>query len=89
MTRQTNFIQLSKVELSSLKTLFSGGSGSNRKHNRARIIGLLEQNKSATEIAAGLLANDCLQRQKTLSGGRAGIGFDGEVALGQTITNYR
>lgn len=52
MTRQTNFIQLSKVELSSLKTLFSGGSGSNRKHNRARILGLLEQNKSATEIAA-------------------------------------
>ena len=35
-----------------MKTLFSGGKGSNRKHNRARILDLLEQNKSAAEIAA-------------------------------------
>ena len=39
-----------------MKTLFSGGSGSNRKHNRARILDLLERNKSAAEIAALL---DC------------------------------
>ena len=50
MARQTKSIQLSKEERSSLKTLFSGGSGSNRKHNRARILDLLEQNKSAAEI---------------------------------------
>lgn len=52
MTRQTNPIELSKEERSSLKTLFAGGSGSNRKHNRARILDLLAQKKSATEIAA-------------------------------------
>ena len=52
MTRQTNSIELSKEERRSLKTLFAGGSGSNRQHNRARILDLLAQNKSATEIAA-------------------------------------
>jgi transposase len=52
MARQTKSIQLSKEERSSLKTLFSGGNGSNRKHNRARILDLLERNKSVAEIAA-------------------------------------
>ena len=56
MARQTESIQLSKEERSSLKTLFSGGSGSNRQHNRARILDLLERNKSAAEISALL---DC------------------------------
>jgi transposase len=52
MARQTEFIQLSKEERSSLKILFSGGNGSNRKHNRARILDLLERNTPANEIAA-------------------------------------
>lgn len=52
MARQTEFIQLSKEEQSSLKTLFSGGNGSNRQHNRARILDLLARNTSANEIAA-------------------------------------
>lgn len=56
MAQQTKSIQLSKEERSSLKTLFSGGSGSNRKHNRARILDLLERNRSVVEIAALL---DC------------------------------
>jgi transposase len=52
MARQTEFIQLSKEERSSLKALFSGGNGSNRKHNRARILDLLARNTPASEIAA-------------------------------------
>ena len=52
MARQTESIQLSKEERSSLKTLFSGGKGSNRKHNRARILDLLARNTKASEIAA-------------------------------------
>jgi len=52
MARQTKSIQLSKQERSSLKNLFSGGSGSNRKHNRARILDLLARNTSANDIAA-------------------------------------
>ena len=52
MARQTKFIQLSIEERRSLKTLFSGGSDSNRKQTRARILDLLERNTSATEIAA-------------------------------------
>lgn len=52
MARQTKSIQLSKEERSSLKTLFSGGNGSNRKHNRARILDLLARNTPAAEIAA-------------------------------------
>lgn len=52
MARQTETIELSNEERSSLKTLFSGGSGSNRKHNRARILALLERNTAANEIAA-------------------------------------
>ena len=35
-----------------MKTLFSGGNGSNRKHNRARILDLLARNTPAAEIAA-------------------------------------
>lgn len=34
-----------------MKTLFSGGNGSNRKHNRARILDLLARNTPAAEIA--------------------------------------
>lgn len=52
MARQTKSIQLTKQERSSLKDLFSGGSGSNRKHNRARILDLLTRDTSANDIAA-------------------------------------
>lgn len=52
MARQTKFIQLSGEERRSLKTLFSGGSDSNRKQTRARILDLLARNTPATEIAA-------------------------------------
>ncbi len=52
MARQTKSIQLSKEERSSLKTLFSGGNGSNRQQNRARILDLLARNTKASEIAA-------------------------------------
>jgi transposase len=52
MTRLTESIQLSKEERRSLKTLFSGGNGSNRKQTRVRILDLLERNTPATEIAA-------------------------------------
>lgn len=56
MARQTEFIELSREERSSLRTLFSGGNGSNRQHNRARILDLLARNTKASEIAALL---DC------------------------------
>jgi len=52
MARQTESIQLSNEERSSLKTLFSGGNGSNRMQNRARILDLLERNTPVAEIAA-------------------------------------
>ncbi len=52
MARQSECIQLSSEERRSLKTLFSGGSDSNRKQTRARILDLLERNTPATEIAA-------------------------------------
>lgn len=52
MARQTESIQLSKEERRSLKTLFSGGSGSNRQQNRARILDLLARKTKASEIAA-------------------------------------
>ncbi len=52
MARQTESIQLSNEERSSLKTLFSGGTGANRKQNRARILELLARNTPASEIAA-------------------------------------
>ena len=51
MARQTEFIQLSKEERRSLKTLFAGGNASNRKHNRARILDLLAKHTSPPEIA--------------------------------------
>lgn len=51
MARQTEFIQLSKEERSSLKTLFTGGNGSNRKQNRARILDLLSKKTAPPEIA--------------------------------------
>lgn len=54
MARQTESIQLSKEERSSLKTLFSGGKDSNRKQTRARILDLLARKKSVAEIAASL-----------------------------------
>ena len=52
MARQTESIELSKEERSSLKTLFSGGKGSNRQQTRARILDLLARNTSANDIAA-------------------------------------
>ncbi len=52
MARQTESIQLSTEERRSLKTLFSGGNGSNRKQTRARILDLLARNTPAIEIAA-------------------------------------
>jgi len=51
MARQTEFIQLSNEERRSLKTLFSGGNGSNRQHNRARILDLLSKHTPPPEIA--------------------------------------
>ena len=52
MARQTESIELSKEERRSLKTLFSGGKGSNRQQTRARILDLLARNTKASEIAA-------------------------------------
>ena len=52
MARQTKFIQLSSEERSSLKSLFSGGSDSNRKQTRARILDLLERQTPPTQIAS-------------------------------------
>jgi len=49
MARQTEFIQLSKDEERSLKTLFRSGSGSNRRQTRARILDLLS--KQITPLA--------------------------------------
>ncbi len=51
MARQTEYIQLSKEEHAFLKTLFSGGNGSNRKHNRARILDLLAKQTPPPKIA--------------------------------------
>ena len=51
MARQTESIELSKEERCSLKTLFSGGNGSNRQQTRARILDLLARNTKASEIA--------------------------------------
>ncbi len=52
MARQTEFIQLSNEERSSLKTLLSGGSDSNRTQTRARILDLLERQTQPTQIAS-------------------------------------
>lgn len=51
MARQTEYIQLSKEERSSLKTLFAGGNCSSRKQNRARILDLLSKQTSPPEIS--------------------------------------
>lgn len=51
MARQTEFIELSKQEQCSLKTLFAGGSSSNRQQTRARILDLLSKHKTPPEIA--------------------------------------
>lgn len=51
MARQTEFIQLSKEERRSLKTLFADRSDSNRKQNRARILDLLSKQTPPPEIA--------------------------------------
>jgi len=51
MARQTEFIQLSKAEQSSLKTFFRAGSSSNRQQTRARILDLLAKQTTPPEIA--------------------------------------
>lgn len=51
MARQTEFIQLSKEERRSLKTLFRSGADSNRKQTRARILDLLDKKTAPPEIA--------------------------------------
>lgn len=51
MARQTEFIELSKAEQSSLKTFFRSGSSSNRQQTRARIIDLLSKQTPPPEIA--------------------------------------
>ena len=51
MARQTEFIELSKEERSSLKTLFRSGDGSNRKQTRARILDLLDKKTAPPQIA--------------------------------------
>ena len=50
MARQTEFIELSKAEQSSLKTFFRSGNGSNRQHTRARILDLLAKKTTPPEI---------------------------------------
>ncbi|MBA2748699.1 MAG: helix-turn-helix domain-containing protein [Tatlockia sp.] len=52
MARQTEFIQLSTEERRSLKTLFSGGSSSNRRQTRARMLDLLDRQTAPPQIAA-------------------------------------
>lgn len=51
MARQTEFIKLSKEDRSSLKTLFAGGTDSNRKQTRARILDLLDKETAPPKIA--------------------------------------
>ena len=51
MARQTEFIELSAEEQSSLKTFFRSGNGSNRQHTRARILDLLAKKIVPAEIA--------------------------------------
>lgn len=50
MARPTEFIQLSKEERRSLKTLFRSGVDSNRKQTRARILDLLDKKTAPPEI---------------------------------------
>lgn len=54
MARKTEFIQLSKEERSSLKTLFRAGRGANRKLTRARILDLLDRKVPPADIAETL-----------------------------------
>lgn len=51
MARQTEFIELSTEEQSSLKTFFRSGKSSNRGQTRARILDLLSKQTSPPEIA--------------------------------------
>jgi len=51
MARQTEYIQLSKEEQSSLKTFFRSGNSSNRQQTRARILDLLAKKTTPPEIA--------------------------------------
>ena len=51
MARQTEFIELSKAEQSSLKTFFRFGKSSNRQQTRARILDLLSKQTTPPEIA--------------------------------------
>jgi len=51
MSRQTEFIRLSKAEQSSLKTLFRSGSSPNRRQTRARMLDLLWQQTTPPQIA--------------------------------------
>ena len=54
MARQMQFIQLTRQQRSSLKTLFRSGKGSNRQHTRARILDLLDRKVPPAEIAQTL-----------------------------------
>lgn len=54
MARKTEFIQLTKEERRSLKTLFRSGKGANRQQTRARILDLLDRQVPPPEIAATL-----------------------------------
>jgi transposase len=54
MARQIQFIQLTKEERSSLKTLFRSGKGSNRQQTRARILDLLDRQVPPSNIAQTL-----------------------------------
>lgn len=51
MARQTEFIELSEQEQSSLKTFFRSGSSSTRRQTRARILDLLAKHTAPPEIA--------------------------------------
>jgi transposase len=54
MARITEFIQLTKEERRSLKTLFRSGKGANRQQTRARILDLLDRKVPPPEIAETL-----------------------------------
>lgn len=54
MARITKFIQLTKEERSSLKTLFRSGRGANRQQSRARILDLLDRKVPPHKIAETL-----------------------------------
>lgn len=54
MARITEFIQLTKEERSSLKTLFRSGKGANRQQSRARILDLLDREVPPPQIAETL-----------------------------------